>query len=134
MYFAKIHDFTVGGYPNLFFFFLQPLSKQTTTSLVQLNYIKGRISVLKVNKLANFQSFPVNFMSFFSFLFLLFFEEIPIRKMKIISGYFLQWWTKWFLKTRHQFALRFQNALKIRYTTALKEPPECFSAGNRCSL
>lgn len=90
-------------------YFLQPLSKQTTTSLVQLNYIRERISVLKQN--GQFPKLPNYFCLFLFFSspsFFFFFEETPIHKMKIISGYFLQWWTKQFLKTRHQFALHFQ--------------------------
>lgn len=59
-----------------------------------------RISVSKVNGLANSQSSQIILLCLF-FLFLFFFEETPIHKMKIISGYFLQWWTKQFLKTRH---------------------------------
>lgn len=78
-------------------YFLQPLSKQTTTSLGQLNYIKERISVLKVNRLANSPSSQIIFIC----LFLsprLFFEETPIHKMKIISGYFLHGGLSSFLK------------------------------------
>lgn len=54
MYFAKIHHFTVGGYPNLFFFTATFKIDNSFTSIAR--YIKGRISVLNVNKPANPQA------------------------------------------------------------------------------
>jgi hypothetical protein len=66
MYFAKIHDFTVGGYPNLLLlFFFTATFKIDNNFTSRAKYIKGRISVLKVNKLANSPNFPVNFMCLF---------------------------------------------------------------------
>lgn len=61
MYFAEIHDFTAGVYPNLFF---------TATFKIDNNFtsrakLHQRISVLKVNRLANSPSSHIIFMSFF---------------------------------------------------------------------
>lgn len=99
MYFAKIHDFTAGVYPNLFFTATFKIDNNFT-SIAKLHQ---RISVSKVNRLANSPSSQIILIClfFFSFPLFFFFEETPIHKMKIISGYFLQWWTKQFLKTRH---------------------------------
>lgn len=99
MYFAKIHDFTAGVYPNLFFFTATFKIDNNFTNIAKLHQ---RISVLKVNRLASSPGSHIVFMCLFSFpLFFFFLEETPIDKMKIISGYFLQWWAKQFLKTRH---------------------------------
>lgn len=45
MYFAKIHDFTAGVYPNLFFTATFKIDNNFTS--IKLNYIRERISVLK---------------------------------------------------------------------------------------
>lgn len=44
MYFAKIHDFTVGGYPNLFFFFFTATFKidNNFTSIAELHQRKNQ--------------------------------------------------------------------------------------------
>lgn len=97
MYFAKIQDFTAGVYPNLFC----TATFKIDDDFTNIAKLHQRISVLKVNRLANSPSSQIIFICLFSFLFLFLCEETPIHKMKIISGYFLQWWTKQFLKTRH---------------------------------
>lgn len=133
--FAKIQDFTAGLYPDLFFTVTCKIDNNFTR---RLSYSKGS-GYLEWHRVAVPQA-PrcILYVFFFPFLFLSFYffsEETPIHKMKIISGYFLQWWTKQFLKSRHQCVSRSQMPCKYDLLlSALKEPSECFGAGNRCSL
>lgn len=87
------------GFTQTYFFFTATF--KIDNNFTNIAKLHQRISVLKVNRLARSPGSHIVFMCLFSFPLFFFLEETPIDKMKIISGYFLQWWAKQFLKTRH---------------------------------